>query len=167
MALEIYCKSVHFGGVRLQNFAITCRTFFISRVFLPKQMKVSILLEKSLPHKYWYKIHWCVNVTSSSKPLFSDFLYYVNLGALFHYVQLLLALLGCVIQDKSRERFVEAALSTDEQCQFELKEMIEAVLFMNNMETQLPEGFGAILKVKRGMLTNRNYACLFLWIFVL
>lgn len=64
----------------------------------------------------------------------------------------MLALLGCLIQDKSREKFVEAALSTDAQCQFELKEMIEAVLFMNNMETQLPDGFAEVLKQKTGRL---------------
>lgn len=73
---------------------------------------------------------------------------------LLSFQQLLLALLGCVIQDKSREKFVEAALSTDELCQIELKEMIEAVLFMNNMETQIPEGFAEVLKQKRSKEIN-------------
>jgi len=58
--------------------------------------------------------------------------------------------MGCVIQDESRETFVAAALSTDAKCQFELKEMMEVVLSMDTVETQLPEGFAEVLKQKRG-----------------
>lgn len=44
--------------------------------------------------------------------------------------------------------------------------MIEAVLFMNNMETQIPEGFAEVLKQKRSkeidvVFCHTVYPCLF------
>ena len=68
------------------------------------------------------------------------------------YFQLLLALLGALVQDKYREQFVQPAFMMDERSQMELKAMIESVLFMNDMDTNLPAGFDDVLKRNIGRI---------------
>ena len=66
--------------------------------------------------------------------------------------QLLLALLGALVQDKYREQFIQPAFNMEERSQMELKAMIESVLFANTMGTNLPVGFDDVLKRRAGKL---------------
>ena len=72
----------------------------------------------------------------------------VSLNA--NQLQLLLAVLGCVIQDRGRENFITPALTMDESSQSEMRMLILSTICKDDGETKLQPGFHEVLKQKQG-----------------
>ncbi|XP_060561079.1 uncharacterized protein LOC132720871 isoform X1 [Ruditapes philippinarum] len=75
--------------------------------------------------------------------------------------KLLLALLGCGVQDKSRDRFIQPALDLDSESQINLTEMLQSLLLGDAMDMKLPDDFPDVLKRKSESSSHRDAALFF------